>query len=78
MAWTRVKGNKGSRTAGVDGVTPQDIAPDEQRFLAELRAQLKAREFRPLPVRERRIPKPSGKLRTLGYRLLLTGRCRQP
>lgn len=66
VAWTRVKGNKGGRTAGVDGIKPVDLASDEQRFLTELRAQLKAGEFRPLPVRERRIPKPSGKLRTLG------------
>lgn len=66
VAWSRVKGNKGGRTAGVDGIKPVDLASDEQRFLTELRAQLKAGEFRPLPVRERRIPKPSGKLRTLG------------
>ena len=66
VAWTRVKGNKGGRTAGVDGIKPVDLASDEQRFLTELRAQLKAGEFRPLPVRERHIPKPSGKLRTLG------------
>jgi len=66
VAWSRVKGNRGARTAGVDGVTPRDLASDERRFLAELRAELKAGDFRPLPVRERRIPKPSGKLRTLG------------
>ncbi len=66
VAWSRVKGNRGARTAGVDGIRPVDLASDEQRFLTELRAQLKASEFRPLPVRQRRIPKPSGKLRTLG------------
>lgn len=66
VAWARVKGNKGARTAGVDGVTSRDLAPDEQGFLTELRAQLKAGEFRPLPVRERRVPKPNGKLRSLG------------
>jgi RNA-directed DNA polymerase len=66
VAWNRVKGNRGARTAGVDGVTPRDLAVDEQRFLIELRAQLKARSFRPLPVREHRIPKRGGKLRSLG------------
>lgn len=66
VAWERVKGNRGARTAGVDGVTPRDLASDEQRFLTELRAQLKAGEFSPLPVRERRIPKKNGKLRSLG------------
>jgi hypothetical protein len=35
VAWSRVKGNKGARTAGVDGIVPRDIAPDEQRFLTE-------------------------------------------
>ena len=37
-------------------------------FLDDLRAQLKSGTFRPLPVRERMIPKPggSGKLRKLG------------
>ena len=35
-------------------------------FLDELRSQLKDRSFRPLPVRERMIPKAGGKLRRLG------------
>jgi RNA-directed DNA polymerase len=54
----------------VDGMT---VALVEQRigvqeFLDDLRAQLKAGTFRPLPVRQRLIPKPggSGKLRKLG------------
>ena len=38
----------------------------EERFLSELRDDLKARTFRPLPVRERMIPKPGGKRRRLG------------
>jgi RNA-directed DNA polymerase len=35
-------------------------------FLAEIREDLKARQFRPLPVRERMIPKAGGKLCRLG------------
>jgi RNA-directed DNA polymerase len=69
VAWRRVRGNKGARTAGVDGQTVYYIQQrrGEERFLAELRADLKARRFGPLPVRERLIPKPgSGKLRMLG------------
>jgi RNA-directed DNA polymerase len=52
----------------VDGVTARAIAErGEDVFLAELRADLKARTFRPVPVRERMIPKPGGrKLRRLG------------
>ncbi|MGH3504186.1 MAG: group II intron reverse transcriptase/maturase [Nocardioidaceae bacterium] len=70
VAFDRVADNTGSRTAGVDGLRVADV---EERigalgFLEDLRAQLKAGTFRPLPVRERKIPKPggSGKLRKLG------------
>jgi RNA-directed DNA polymerase len=66
VAWDRVRGNRGARTAGVDGVAPRSIDGDEGRFLIELRDDLKARRFRPLPVRQRMIPKASGKLRSLG------------
>ncbi|MGV9351002.1 hypothetical protein ACWDSD_41035 [Streptomyces spiralis] len=39
----------------------------EAQFLAEVREQLKSRSFRPVPVRERMIPKPgSRKQRRLG------------
>jgi len=70
VAFDRVAGNTGSRTAGVDGLTVADV--EEQfgvpGFLDDLRAQLKGGTFRPLPARERRIPKPggSGKVRSLG------------
>ena len=70
VAFDRVAGNQGARTPGVDGLTVADI--EEQvsvpRFLDDLRAALKDGSFRPLPVRERKIPKPggSGKVRKLG------------
>jgi RNA-directed DNA polymerase len=68
VAWRRVRGNKGARTAGVDGQTARYIERErgEEVFLADVRAELKARRFTPLPVRERQIPKPGGKLRRLG------------
>jgi RNA-directed DNA polymerase len=66
VAWDRVRGNKGGRTAGVDGVKPRSITLGQEQFLGELRADLKARRFVPLPVRERLIPKAGGKLRGLG------------
>jgi RNA-directed DNA polymerase len=62
VAWNRVRGNKGARTAGVDGVKPRSIVFGDT-FLTGLRADLKARQFVPLPVREKLIPKKSGKLR---------------
>jgi RNA-directed DNA polymerase len=68
VAWRRVRGNKGARTAGVDGQTARYIQRErgEEAFLADVRADLKARTFAPLPVRERQIPKPGGRLRRLG------------
>ncbi|MDT0616619.1 group II intron reverse transcriptase/maturase, partial [Streptomyces sp. DSM 40712] len=69
-AFDRVAGNRGARTPGVDGLTAADV---EERFgvpgfLDDLRAQLRQGLFRPLPVRERKIPKTggSGKVRRLG------------
>jgi RNA-directed DNA polymerase len=68
VAWSRVKGNRGSRSAGVDGETVRGIEARRgaDAFLADLRAELRAGSFRPLPVRERMIPKSGGKLRRLG------------
>ena len=67
-AWGRVRGNRGARTAGVDGETAHYITAVRgvPAFLSELRAELKARRFRPAPVREVMIPKPGGKRRRLG------------
>ena len=70
VAFARVEGNRGANTAGVDGLTAAVVAErlGVPGFLEDLRAQLKTGAFRPLPVRERMIPKPggSGKLRRLG------------
>jgi RNA-directed DNA polymerase len=56
--------------SGVDGITADYVkeAVGVPGFLDDLRAALKDGSFRPLPVRERMIPKPggSGKLRRLG------------
>lgn len=70
VAFDRVAGNRSANTPGVDGLTAAWI---EERigvpgFLEDLRVSLKAGTFRPLPVRDRAIPKPggSGKVRKLG------------
>ena len=67
-AWQRVKGNRGARSAGVDGQTAYYIKAirGEQAFLSELRDDLRARRFQPDAVREVMIPKPGGKRRRLG------------
>lgn len=68
LAWDRVRGNRGARTAGVDGETASSIVDGVgvEEFLGGLRSALRDRSFRPLPVRERMIPKTDGKLRRLG------------
>ena len=70
VAWERVRSNKGSRTAGIDGESARQIGSQRggaEAFLDDLRADLKARTFRPQPVREVMIPKPgTRKRRRLG------------
>ena len=69
VAWDRVRGNKGARTAGVDGQSVYYVEADVgvEVFLDGLRTEVKDRTFHPLPVRERMIPKPgTTKRRRLG------------
>ena len=70
VAWERVKGNTGGRSAGVDGMTvtvARARVGGEQALLDDIRDSLRQQTFRPLPVRERLIPKPgSAKKRRLG------------
>ena len=63
-----MRGNKGAKTAGVDGRTAASIqARGVEEFLGALRDSLKDRSFSPLPSRERLIPKPgTAKRRRLG------------
>jgi RNA-directed DNA polymerase len=68
VAWERVAGNRGARTAGVDAVTRSHV---EERygvipFLEELRSLLKDGSFTALPVKQAVIPKKNGKVRYLG------------
>ncbi len=69
VAWSRVAGNTGARSAGVDGLRATDVQDaGVQKFLDGLRESVKTGTFRPMPVRERMIPKPGsgGKMRRLG------------
>jgi RNA-directed DNA polymerase len=68
VAWDRVSGNRGARTAGVDAVSRYHV---EERlgvipFLEELRSSLKDGTFTALPVKQAVIPKKNGKVRYLG------------
>src|ERR1035437_8477980 len=66
VAWNRVRANKGARTAGVDAVAPRSVGPWAGVMLDRLREDLKAGRFVPERVREKVIPKTSGKFRRLG------------
>lgn len=66
VAWSRVRGNKGARTAGVDGVSPRSVVFGAGELLDGIRDDLKSRRFTPVRVREKVIPKASGKIRRLG------------
>jgi RNA-directed DNA polymerase len=65
VAWTRVRSNRGARTAGVDGIAPKAVT-DVIGLLEALKGDLKARRFNPDRVREVKIPKRNGKVRRLG------------
>ena len=65
VAWDRVRSNKGARSAGVDGQTAYSVETERglTDFLGDVRDQLRSQMFRPLPVKERMIPKPGTRKR---------------
>lgn len=65
VAWERVRANRGARSAGVDGQTAFYVETERgaTAFLTDVRNALRSREFRPLPVKERLIPKPGTRKR---------------
>lgn len=68
-AWEVVRGSKGGRTPGVDGVTVNRIVHAEdgvETLLTALREELRAKSYRPDPVKRIEIPKANGKKRPLG------------
>lgn len=69
VAWARVAGNRGAKSSGIDGATVYTIRETKgvAVLLDDIRNQLKTGVFRPVPVRERMIPKPgTAKRRRLG------------
>jgi len=62
-AWNRIRKNKGSKTAGVDGQTRNDV---DETLIQRLAEKLRKGEYQPTPVRRVYIPKANGKVRPLG------------
>src|SRR5438105_9918609 len=52
--------------SGVDGETTKEFESDLETRVEQLCARLKARQYRPPPVRRVEIPKGNGKTRPLG------------
>jgi len=73
IGWLRtsleaILANIGAKTAGIDGVTKEDLESERPRALLVERIawELKDGTYRPSPVRRVYIPKANGKLRPLG------------
>lgn len=63
-AYKRVYANKGA--SGVDGVTVEELLTYLKEHKAELLESIRARKYKPQPVRRVEIPKENGKKRPLG------------
>ena len=62
-AWKRIRQNKGSKTAGVDGQTRDAV---DGALIERLAKRLRKEKYCPTPVRRVYIPKANGKWRPLG------------
>lgn len=63
-AWQQVRKNKGSH--GIDGMSIERFASQEEHYLLELQRALKEGSYQPLPVKRVFIPKAGGGERPLG------------
>lgn len=69
LAYRNIKANHGSKTAGTDGLTMNDIgklSPEDVVYKVNYIVCGSPHGYRPKPVRRKDIPKPNGTLRPLG------------
>lgn len=59
VAWQRVRGNKGARTAGVDGIAPRSIGEDADAFLMGCEPSSRPSSSGHCPCARRGFPKPT-------------------
>lgn len=65
-AFDKLMTNRGSRTAGIDGMDKRTAVENKERILDNLRAALKSETYQHQPVRRAYIPKGNGRQRPLG------------
>lgn len=65
-AFETLMSNKGSRTAGIDGMDKQTAINNREAILLQLKADLKAQSYQHQSVRRVYIPKSNGRRRPLG------------
>jgi RNA-directed DNA polymerase len=77
LAWKKVKRNKGA--GGIDGESLEEFEANLMGNLERLHSELKSDTYRPLPVRQKMIPKPGqpGKYRPLGIPTIYDRVCQQ-
>ncbi len=77
LAWRRVRDNRGE--GDIDGQSLKEFEELLDEQLDRLHAELKSDSYRPLPVRQRLIPKPGqpGKFRPLGIPAIYDRVCQQ-
>ena len=77
LAWGRVRENRGA--GGIDGQNLKEFEEQLDEQLDRLHEELKSDSYRPLPVRQRLIPKPGqpGKFRPLGIPTIYDRVCQQ-
>jgi len=68
VALEQVLSNTGAKTAGVDGITKEDLKSErnQKALLDKLRDELQTEQYRPQPAKRVYIPKPNGDKRPLG------------